>query len=148
MIQTKNTRYKKAYTELNEIIKELSKAELEKIPKELIKNIKTNMDKEYKWEYDKSKRLLDQNLMPETKALIVEIYEKYLCPGNEKEFWKEYDRICLSSIEKQKRSTYNTDKIFKERREHNDVNQEISECKKDNLVQKILKIIKRVFKMK
>lgn len=113
MIQTKNERYKRAYTELNEIIKELSKAELEKIPNELIRNIETNIDKEYKWKYDKSKTLLDQDLMSETKALIVEIYEKYLCPENEKEFWKEYDKICINKIEEQKKAMYNGRNIFR-----------------------------------
>lgn len=115
MIQTKNARYKRAYTELNEIIKELSKAELEKIPSELIRNIEINKDKEYKWEYDKSKALLDQDLMPETKALIVEIYEKYLCTENEKEFWKEYDKICINKIEEQKKVMYKYKNIFKKK---------------------------------
>lgn len=113
MIQTKNVKYKRAYTELNEIIKELSKAELEKIPNEIIRNIEINKDKEYKWEYDNSKALLDQDLMPETKALIVEIYEKYLCPENEKEFWKEYDKICINKIEEQKKAMYNGKEIFR-----------------------------------
>lgn len=115
MMQTKNARYKKAYTELNEIIKELSKVELEKIPSELIRSIETNIDKEYKWKYDKSKALLDQDLMPETKALIVEIYEKYLCPENEKEFWKEYDKICINKIEEQKKARYNGKEIFRKK---------------------------------
>lgn len=115
MIQTKNARYKRAYTELNEIIKELSKAELEKIPNEIIRNIETNIDKEYKWKYDKSKALLDQDLMTETKALIVEIYEKYLCPENEKEFWKEYDKICINKIEEQKKAMYDGKEIFRKK---------------------------------
>lgn len=106
MIQTKSMRYKKAYTQLNEIIKVLSKSEIEKIPIELIKNIEVNMDIKYKWEYDNSKKLLEQNLMPETKALIVEIYERYLCDEDEKEFWKEYDKICLNSIEEKKKNAY------------------------------------------
>lgn len=115
MIQAKNTRYKKAYTELNEIIKELSKSEIEKIPSDLIKNIEENMDKEYVWEYDKSKELLKQNLMPETKALIVEIYEKYLCPDDEKVFWKEYDKICINKIEEQKKEIYKEKNIFRKK---------------------------------
>lgn len=115
MIQTKNARYKKANTELNQIIKELSKVELKKIPSELIKNIKENMDKEYIWEYDKTKQLLDQDLMPETKALIVEIYEKYLCTESEKEFWKEYDKICINKIEEQKKAMYKDKNIFKKK---------------------------------
>ena len=115
MIQTKSIRYKKAYTQLNEIIKNLSKSETERIPIELIKSVEANMDMEYKWEYDNSKTLLEQDLMPETKALIVEIYERYLCPEDEKEFWKEYDKICLNKIEKQKRTMYNVKDIFRKK---------------------------------
>lgn len=53
--------------------------------------------------------------MPETKALIVEIYEKYLCLENEKEFWKEYDKICINKIEEQKKVMYKYKNIFKKK---------------------------------
>ena len=113
MLQAKSMRYKKVYTELDQIINILSKEEKKKIPNELIENIKLSMDKEYKWEYETSKSLLEQKLMPETKALIVEIYERYLCPENEKKFWKKYDKICFDNIEKQKKKLYKNENIFK-----------------------------------
>lgn len=115
MLQRGSIIYKRAYTELNQIIKELSKAEREKIPLELIKNIEANISEEYKWKYDNSKTLLEQKILPETKALLVEIYERYLSLEDEREFWKEYDKICLKNIEERKRNTYKNDNIFVKR---------------------------------
>jgi len=112
MIQTKSELYKKAYVELNEIFNELSQEEIEKLPEGFIENIRNEMSSEYKWEYDYSKSLLEQDIMVETKALIVEIYERYWAPESEKEKWEKYDRICMEYIENQKREEFNPDKIF------------------------------------
>lgn len=49
MTNEKNIQYKKAYVELNEILKVLSKEQKEKIPKNFINNISNNMDKNYKF---------------------------------------------------------------------------------------------------
>lgn len=49
--------------------------------------------------------------MVETKALIVEMYERYLCPPEEKEYWKKYDEECLLLIEEKKLSDISFVKI-------------------------------------
>ena len=97
---------KKAYTELDEILRKMSMAERNKIPKELIINIKREKDYNYIFNYDSSKDLLQQILKPETKALLVELYKKYLAPEEEKEMWKEYDKICFRIIEEEKKRNY------------------------------------------
>lgn len=145
MVQTRSIIYKRAYTELNEIIKELSKAEREKIPLELIKNIEANISEEYKWKYDNSKTLLEQKILLETKALLVEIYEKYLSEEDEKEFWKEYDKICLKNIEELKESAFKNNNIFKAK-EENIIKHEIVERKKDTFLKKIFNKIRNIFK--
>lgn len=145
MVQTRSIIYKRAYTELNEIIKELSKAEREKIPLELIKNIEANISEEYKWKYDNSKTLLEQKILPETKALLVEIYEKYLSEEDEKEFWQEYDKICLKNIEERKESAFKNNNIFKAK-EENIIKHEIVERKEDTFLKKIFNKIRNIFK--
>ena len=99
--------YRKAYVELYELIKILSLEEQEKIPIYFITYIKDNMDTEYTFYFNKSKGLLEQDYSLETKALIVKMYEKYLAPNEEKEFWNNYDRICLNMIEDKKKQKYN-----------------------------------------
>ena len=103
MTKEKSIRYKKAYTELNEIFKILDKEQKDKIPNDFINNISNNMDKDYKFEFDSSKGIFEQELMAETEALLVEIYERYLAPSEEKEMWQKYDKYCLNKIEEEKK---------------------------------------------
>ena len=129
MTNEKNLIYKKACKELNEVIKRLSDEELSKIPNQVIENIRNNMDNKYVFYYDDFKKFEEQDFLIETKALIVEIYEKYLCPKDKKEFWNKYDSICLNMIEKKKVEQYNPNTIF----ENNVVNKE-NKKQENNLV--------------
>ena len=112
MIQEKKILYKKAYVELLELIKNLSKQEQNKIPKQIIDYLEKNKDTNYIFRIDENKEILEQEYMVETKALIVKLYEKFLVLENEKELWKKYDRICFNKIEEEKRNKYPVD-IFK-----------------------------------
>ena len=115
MTEIKKNAYKKAYTELYEIFKSMSEDEVNKIPNSFIANVQKEMDNEYKFKLDKDKVLLDQNLMTETKALIVQIYEKFLAPEGENVLWQKYDKYCISKIEKQIIEQYSPDNLFKDK---------------------------------
>ena len=148
MIDTKDGLLSKAHKELYEVIKRLSKQELSKIPDSVIINIQKTMDKDYVWKYDDGKELDEQNLLVETKALIVEMYERYLCPEDKKEFWNKYDRICLNMIDEKKKEEYNPDNIFKTKRNTQtaDVNINLPiQVKKDNIFKRIINKIKEIF---
>ena len=159
MTREKNIKYKKAYVELNEILKYLSNEQRDKISSNFINNISNNMDKHYKFTFDESKGIFEQNLMVETEALLVEIYERYLAPDIEKEVWQKYDRLCLDKIENEKRKIYNAN-ILDEKNTINKqnlvTNNEDSlngrsndnlpvKYKKEKIFDKIIKSIKRVF---
>lgn len=159
MTREKNIKYKKAYVELNEILKYLSNEQRDKISSNFINNISNNMDKDYKFTFDESKGIFEQNLMVETEALLVEIYERYLAPDIEKEVWQKYDRLCLDKIENEKRKIYNAN-ILDEKNTINKqdlvINNEDSlneksnnnlpvKYKKEKIFDKIIKSIKRVF---
>lgn len=146
-------RMKMAYTELNEVLENLSDEERSMIPTLVISNIKKNMDNKYDFRYDDDKSILEQNLMPETKSMIIQIYKKYLCPVSEKEGWKTYDKLCHEKIEKKKQEMYNPDNIFKnntinkiENDEEEKINMQIIEYKEENIVVKIFNKIKSIFK--
>lgn len=110
MIGIEKEEYQKAYVELYKIIKKLSIEQQAKIPETFLKNLKENMDKEYNYEFDPQKNILNQEYKFETKALFVELYEKYLADEEEKEIWNKYDEICLSvfNVDKQ----YSASDIF------------------------------------
>ena len=154
MTKEKSIQYKKAYVELNEIFKVLSKDQREKIPDYFINNISNNMDKDYKFEFDMSKGIFEQDLMVETEALLVEIYERYLAPTEEKDLWQKYDKFCLNKIENEKKAKYNDD-IFgkkesieekkfsnKEEIENNNLPVEIQ---KESIFSKIKTFLKNMF---
>ena len=114
MTKEKRLLYQKAYVELYELIKHLSDEEREKIPEYFIEYLDSNMDTNYKFSLDTEKGLLEQEYMVETKALIVKLYEKYFAPESEKDFWKEYHKLCFNMIEEQKRKNCNHGNIFKQ----------------------------------
>lgn len=114
MTNEKSLLYKQAHVELYEIIKNITEKERLKIPEAFISNLVKNSDDSYIFQYDKSKNILEQNLMNETKALLIQMYIKYIAPEEEKELWKDYNRICLNDIEKEKNNKYNYENLFKD----------------------------------
>ena len=152
MTQTEKKEFQKAYVELYEIIKVLPNEEQKKIPKMFLKNLKNNMDKEYKFILNKDSDILNQNYRIETKALFIELYEKYLVPKEDLDFWNKYDKICDNMIEEEKRIKYDTENIFKNRkleREDSIANNNLPiEIKDKNIFIKFLDFMKEIFKRK
>ena len=87
--------YEKAYLELYELIKRIPLKDRTKISNDFIEFLKDNMNSNYIFKYDESKSLLEQDVMVETKALLVQLYEKYLSKPEEKEFWNKYNKECM-----------------------------------------------------
>ena len=155
MTKEKNMQYKKAYVELYEIINALSIEDKNKIPNAIIKNINENKDNNYKFKLDTSKTLLEQNLMVETKALLVQIYAKYIAPDSEKEKWKKYNKICINQIEEKKRKQYGDSVIFQKNEQPSNVEKKLEEDDKnrqwymvkykESFFKRFIKRIKRFF---
>lgn len=145
----------RSFTEIVETFNQFSEEEISLFPKNLIENFKKNRDPNYIWEFDKSKSVKDQNYLTETKALIVNLYKKYLCPESEKEKWKKYDSICNNLIEEEKRNKYNPEQIFTPRLENkinnvkvesNNENVALAEVKEETFFKKIFRKIVKFFK--
>lgn len=98
---TKEELYKKAYYELNEIIENLTLQEKEKVPSNFLQNMKKEM-MPTDFVYDKTQSLSEQNVMVETKALLVELYNNYLANDAEKEILDKYRKISIEQFEKKK----------------------------------------------
>lgn len=69
--------YKRAYTEVVEILSHLSREEYDKIPKEKIDYYKENMDTEYVYHIDSQKTLNEQNISTEANAILVTLFRDY-----------------------------------------------------------------------
>ena len=125
-----NTIYPEAATELVEIFKFVEEPILEKIPEKIKEELQKIAKKEHKFEIDKTKKLSEQNLLPETKNLLAGIFIKYCC---REEDGNEILIACKENeerIEREKREKYNPDTIFEKRKEikEND-SEEIEEVK-------------------
>ena len=152
MIQAEKIEYQRAYVELYEIIQALPEEEHKKIPQKVLKNLKDNMDTEYKFTLNKEKDILNQKYKMETKALFVELYERYLAPKEDSDFWNKYDKICNNMIEEEKRKKYDIENIFENRkleREDSIANNNLPiEIKDKNIFIKFLDFMKKIFKRK
>ena len=111
-VQTKKNVYRKAYTELNEIFNSALSFEIERIPVNVLENMRNQRDIEHNWSYDYSKNLMDQDMMDETKALLVEFYARYLCPEEDRKEWEKYNDICVEVIEEERKKQQEQNNIF------------------------------------
>ena len=69
--------------ELYEIFNYLDYSILEKIPNELKEHIYNIKNNNYNFKLDKSKTLIDQELLQETKQILSVIFLKYCCTQSE-----------------------------------------------------------------
>ena len=120
-------------TELIEIINNLDDETLKRIPKEEIKQFESAKDNNYKFKYDHSKELKDQNIMEDTKDLFTFIYLKYCCDEASR-----LDIIKRVNAEKERiNEKYKYENIFK--------NNEKEVEKKENIMPMVVEEKKSIF---
>lgn len=105
-------RYSRAYVEILEIIKCMGKEYENKIPKKLLGIFEKNKDKEYKYTFDSSKKLKEQNLLDETIGILSVIELKYWATPEEKEMLSKVLKTNEEKYQKELRKKYNPDNIF------------------------------------
>lgn len=142
-----NLEYANAYSEVLEILKHISQEDYNKIPKEKIMFFQTNYNKEYNFTYDMNKTLDEQNVSKKAKTIIAILFRDYWATDTQREKIKAKEKYDRKIKEQEK---YNPNNIFKPKETIN--NYESSnfpiEIKKENLIQKILKFIKNIFRRK
>ena len=74
-----------AAVEFNCILEYTSEELKNKIPQKFLDFLKNIQSQTYKFEYDKTKKLNEQNLKSKTRGLIALVYQDYICNENEKE---------------------------------------------------------------
>lgn len=147
---TKENEMSNTFSELNEIFKYLETDILEKIPKNLRDNINQYKNNDYKFKYDTTKELQDQNISTETKNLLAAIYIIYCCDKEKKE--KILAQCKQNDIDlKHQQEKYSYDNLFKNKTvkqsEENKTENTmaLTEIKKDNWITKFIKKIKQFF---
>ena len=109
----KSNNRKNAYQEAYTILQELDEEEYSKIPPEVIQALKENRNEEYYYEVDEDTELKYQPMLPETRAIIFNIFRNYLATPEQKEKIKKMIAEERAKSEIIKKKQYNTENIFK-----------------------------------
>lgn len=142
------TKYKNAYTEVYEIIKQLDEEEYNKIPSEVIKAIEENRNTEYEFDLDEDIELKDQELLPETKAILFNLFRDYLSTAEQKE-----KIIKMQAVERQKNERKKIEQYHSDLFANKQINRDIKEAHialieyKGNMFKKIFNRIRQFFQV-
>lgn len=142
--------YNKRLVEVDEILNYLSEEDLMKIPKEVRNTIKENKDKEYFWEYDKTKPLKEQDVSRDTIAFLSYLNMEYLLNEEQKEFMQQLHELNEKKLEELKVEKYSVDDLFKKKNNMQEVMTDNTDNKlityKENYLRKIINKIRELFK--
>lgn len=145
------TRYANAYTEVYGILEQLSEEDFNKIPPQVVETIRENQNSEYDFELDEELELKDQKLLPETKAILFNLFRDYLS-----ETWQKEKIIKMQAQERkknelEKQKKYKTDitDIFENNKTNSKANKTHTELVeyKENIFRKLINKIKKLFHM-
>lgn len=144
-----NDVYAKAYTELYEILKNISENDLNKIPNEILMMLEEKRDKKYEFKVQENIEFENQNLLRETKILLAILYRDYWATKEEKEKIMQKWKSDIIKSEEEKKIKYN--ESFKNKKEKtteqkNNNNLPI-EVKNKSVFEKIISFIKKYLKI-
>ena len=148
MVEAKINNYKKALVEVDAVLSCLD-YEYKKIPTNIIDAIENNKDEEYTYDYDEELEYEDWSLMPETKAILYNIFKKYLATEEQRKYLKQKERLENYKIESEKIKKYNSENLFKKEKEAKKVEQEENNeliVKRDSSFKRILEKLKSIFR--
>ncbi len=140
------TKYKNAYTEVYEIIEQLNEEEYNKIPPQVIKAIEENRNTEYEFELEEDIELKDQELLPETKAILFNLFRDYLSTPEQKEKIIKMQAEERLKNEQKKQEQYNSD-VFVNKQKKQPIKEEHTELieYKENIFKRIFNKIRQFF---
>ena len=144
---------KNAYTEVYIILQELNEEEYNKIPPEVVQILKENSNEEYEYELDEKLELKEQPMLPETKAILFNLFRDYLATPEQKIKVIRMQNEARQKNELKKQQIYNTDVFFNKQKEdtrEKEIKQEDKENMqlieyKENIFKRILNKIKSFF---
>ena len=141
---------KNAYKEVYMILQALNEEEYSKIPSEIIKVLKENMNEEYEFELDEELELKEQQMLPETKAILFNIFRDYLATPEQKNKIIKMQNEERQKNEVKKQQMYNTDMFINKEKDDSNLAEKNTQLAqyKENIFKRILNKIKNLFNKK
>lgn len=140
-----NETYSRACTEVIEILNNMCDEDRTKIPSELLIELENNSDKEYEFSLDYSKELTEQVLLPETRAILYNLFVDYLATKQKRREYRENERKRMLKLEDEKRKKYSPDNIFGNNKKEILEEKSLIVKPKETILDKIIKFIKNLF---
>ena len=107
-----NLEYANAYSEVNEILKSISKEDYEKIPKSKIKLLKKCSNPNYKFNYNPNLTLEEQNVSKRARAIIAILFRDYWATDIQRNKIVKMQKNEFSRLEMEKEKKYDVNNIF------------------------------------
>ena len=136
---------KNAYTEVYTILQDLNEEEYNKIPPEVIETLDANRNKEYEYELDDELELKDQPMLPETKAILFNLFRDYLATPEQKIKIIRMQNEARQKNELKKQQMYNTD-VFANKSINKTTKLNENEVKTNNNEKQIVEYKENIFK--
>lgn len=141
--------YRNALAEVYVILDYLDEEDYEKIPEDYIEFLEENMNNEYNYEMNDNGNIMKQKMLPETKAILFNLFRDYISNPEQKEKIMNMQKVKRQKIENEKREKYNPDKIFENKvsKDSSHNNTSLIEVRKEtNFIQKLIEKLKLLFK--
>jgi len=110
--------YRNAFTEVYEIINYLGESDYNKIPREIISVIEKNRNQNYEYFLDESISLEEQEMLPETKAILFNFFRDYLSTQEQNEKIISFQRSQKAKIQEENIKNYRVD-VFRKKEINN-----------------------------
>lgn len=144
----KNNSINNAYAEVYDIILHLNNNLKSKIPSKFIEIIKENRNMNYSVNIDYSKKIVEQNILYDTKVILSVIYRDFLVDSETKNKLKNEDKLLTEK-------DYNYNDLFKSNKnemKQTEIKEKVQNVSlvqyKENIFTKVLNNIKKLFKRK
>lgn len=141
--------YANAYTEVLEILKNISQEDYNKVPKGKINLFEQNANKEYIFEYDSNKTLEEQNVSKTARAIIAILFRDYWATDEQRNKIKAFQKNKRHQIEEENKQKY---EVFKNKTNIANI-KEIEQAEnmqlveyKENIFKRILVFFKKMFR--
>lgn len=136
----------KRLVEVEYILKKLDDEYIKKIPLEIWNYIDENKDKNYIFNYDESKTLVEQNLNINTISILTYINMEYLLGEEQKKEMIDLLRKDETIAEKEKSARYNPDDLFKNKQQIKQQETSLVEVKIEKWYEKVFSFFKNMFR--
>lgn len=148
-----NIEYANAYSEVLEILRYVSIKNYNKIPERKIKVFEENANKNYKFNFNPSKTLDQQNVSKRARAILGVLFRDYWATEMQREKIKHKQDCDRKILEKQRKEKYDLDNIFNDKKTQvivdNIENDRLQLVEyKENALNKFIKFVKRLLNLK